>query len=164
MILSESISGDKIREEHGETKSNIRNTGMAVALGIAIHNFLEGIAEGSGYKAEHTLGISLAVAILLHDVPEGMSVAIPLRAGGMKRFKAFIYALASGLPMGLGSMFGVWAGTGGLVYCPQPCRSRRGNAVHSVCGNASAVKTHERRQIYVDWLYRGNDHRNCRIR
>ncbi len=113
MILSESISGDKIREEHGETKSNIRNTGMAVALGIAIHNFLEGMAVGSGYKAEQTLGISLAVAILLHDVPEGMSVAIPLRAGGMKRFKAFIYALASGLPMGLGSMFGVWAGTGG---------------------------------------------------
>ncbi len=108
MILSDNISNAS--PGRARKNSGIKNTGMVIALGIALHNFLEGMAVGSGFEAEHTLGVALAIAIMLHDVPEGMSIAIPLRAGGMNRMKAFALALASGLPMGLGSIFGVWTG------------------------------------------------------
>lgn len=114
MIISDNVS----HKHTGRNRKNsgIKNTGMVIAFGIALHNFLEGMAVGSGFEAEFTLGISLAIAIMLHDVPEGMSIAIPLRAGGMKRTKAFALALASGLPMGLGSVFGVWVGKITVTY------------------------------------------------
>ena len=108
MVLSESFInyGNK---KQGTIRS-IKSTGFAIALGVAIHNFPEGLAIGSGFEAEIKLGISLAIAIMLHNIPEGISIAVPLRAGGSSRMIAFLFTLASGLPMGLGALVGAWAG------------------------------------------------------
>lgn len=114
MILSDDYINTDVR--YDKNKSSIKSTGMVIALGIAIHNFLEGMAVGSGFEAEQTLGVSLTIAIMLHNVPEGMSIAIPLRAGGMSRMKALALASASGLTMGFGSIFGVWAGQIAVTY------------------------------------------------
>lgn len=93
-----------------------KSTGLIVCLGIAIHNFLEGMAVGSGFKADNTLGFALVIAILLHDIPEGMSIVIPLRSGGMNRIRALSLSLLAGLPMGAGSMFGLWVGDISVYY------------------------------------------------
>ncbi|SMC60316.1 ZIP family metal transporter [Papillibacter cinnamivorans] len=92
------------------TNRGVLSTGMAIALGIALHNFPEGLAVGSGFEAERSLGISLAAAIMLHDIPEGISIAVPLRAGGMGRVRALMLTLLTGLPMGLGAFIGALAG------------------------------------------------------
>jgi ZIP family zinc transporter len=113
MVLSEGLiaRGNKDYEKaDGGKRSGLRGTAVIIALGVAIHNFPEGLAVGSGFEAERELGIKLALAIMLHDVPEGMSIAVPLRAGGSGRMRAFLLALASGLPMGLGAFLGALAG------------------------------------------------------
>ena len=94
----------------GKSGAGIERTGLTIALGIAIHGFLEGMAIGSGFAAEKSLGFSLTIAILLHDIPEGMSIAIPLRAGGTARARAFLLTLLAGLPMGFGAALGAWLG------------------------------------------------------
>lgn len=94
----------------GKGGSGMESTGLTIALGIAVHGFLEGMAIGSGFAAEKSLGLSLTLAILLHDIPEGMSIAIPLRAGGAARTRALLLTLAAGLPMGFGAALGVWLG------------------------------------------------------
>ena len=114
MMLSDDLSTTHLQT--ARSNNSMKNTGIVIALGIALHNFLEGMAVGSGFEAELTLGVSLAIAIMLHDIPEGMSIAIPLRAGGMSRIKAFTLALASGLPMGLGALFGKWVGQIAVSY------------------------------------------------
>ena len=45
-------------------------TGIIVSIGLAIHNIPEGLAIGSGFEASAKLGLGLAIAICLHDVPE----------------------------------------------------------------------------------------------
>lgn len=52
-------------------KNDLLRTGIIVSIGLAIHNFPEGLAIGSGFEASLRLGLGLAVAICLHDIPEG---------------------------------------------------------------------------------------------
>ncbi|MCI8383713.1 MAG: hypothetical protein HFJ33_02425 [Clostridia bacterium] len=52
------------------------------------------------------LGFHLALAICLHDIPEGISMAVPMKNGGMKITKVIFYVILSGLTTGLGAFFG----------------------------------------------------------
>ena len=52
-------------------ENSLLKTGIIVSIGLAIHNFPEGLAIGSGFEASMKLGLSLALAICLHDIPEG---------------------------------------------------------------------------------------------
>ena len=85
-------------------------TGIAVSVGLAIHNFPEGLAIGSGFKASITLGLSLALAICLHDIPEGISMAVPMKNGGMRASKVILFVILSGITTGIGAFFGAIIG------------------------------------------------------
>ena len=52
--------------------NDLLKTGIIVSIGLAIHNFPEGLAIGSGFEASMRLGLGLAIAICLHDIPEGI--------------------------------------------------------------------------------------------
>lgn len=52
------------------------------------------------------LGLSLALAICLHDIPEGISMAVPMKSGGMKISKIIFYVILSGITTGVGAFFG----------------------------------------------------------
>lgn len=50
------------------------------------------------------------IVILIHDVPEGIAMAVPMRAGGFSKSKAFFLTVLSGVPMGFGAFFGAILG------------------------------------------------------
>jgi len=81
-------------------------TGILLGIGIAIHNFPEGLAIGSGLVAATRLGLSLAVVIAFHNVPEGIAMATPMAAGGYSRNKIFFATVMAGVPMGFGALVG----------------------------------------------------------
>ena len=95
-------------------------SGMLIGIGIALHNFPEGLAVGAGYADAPVFGLALCLAIVLHDVPEGLSMALPLREGGMKLYRVLLLALLSGMPTLLGAIIGQIAGNTGplaLAVC-----------------------------------------------
>ena len=92
-------------------ENNLLKTGIIVSIGLAIHNFPEGLAIGSGFEASLKLGLSLAIAICLHDIPEGISMAVPMKNGGMKISKVIFYVMLSGITTGIGAFFGVIIGS-----------------------------------------------------
>ena len=59
------------KEKEYSSNNNLLRTGIIVSIGLAIHNFPEGLAIGSGFESSLKLGLSLAIAICLHDIPEG---------------------------------------------------------------------------------------------
>lgn len=96
-------------------RKNVNNntlfkTGMIICVGLAVHNFPEGLAIGSGFDASATLGISLAIAIAIHDVPEGISIALPINNSGYGKFKAILLTALSGVTTGIGAFFGAIIG------------------------------------------------------
>ena len=92
-------------------ESKLLRTGMIVSIGLAIHNFPEGLAIGSGFESSLKLGLSLAIAICFHDIPEGISMAIPMKNGGMKPSKVIFYVILSGITTGIGAFFGAIIGS-----------------------------------------------------
>lgn len=62
-----------------DNRNSLLKTGIIVSIGLAIHNFPEGLAIGSGFESSMKLGLSLAIAICLHDIPEGISMAVPMK-------------------------------------------------------------------------------------
>ena len=73
MIFCDVIVQKKFNSKEQKYKNNneLLKTGIIVSIGLAIHNFPEGLAIGSGFEASLKLGLSLAIAICLHDIPEG---------------------------------------------------------------------------------------------
>ena len=57
------------------------------------------------------LGLSLAIAICLHDIPEGISMAVPMKNGGMSKIKVIFYVILSGITTGIGAFFGAIVGS-----------------------------------------------------
>lgn len=93
-----------------ERKGYIK-TGILLGIGIALHNFPEGLAIGSGFVAQQRLGIGLAIVIALHNMPEGVAMVTPMRVGGYSKSKAFLLTLLAGAPMGFGAYFGALIGS-----------------------------------------------------
>lgn len=93
-----------------QNKNDLLKTGIIVSIGLALHNFPEGLAIGSGFGASIKLGLSLAIAICLHDIPEGISMAVPMKNGGIKKGKVIFYVVLSGITTGIGAFFGAIMG------------------------------------------------------
>jgi ZIP family zinc transporter len=92
------------QHDHTEAQGKLMRTGVLVALGMAIHNFPEGLATFAGSMMDDKLGLSIAAAIAVHNIPEGMAVSAPIYAATGNRKKAFMWSLLSGLsePVGAG--------------------------------------------------------------
>lgn len=80
--------------------------GLFSALAIAIHNFPEGMATFVAALDNPTLGISIAIAIAIHNIPEGIAVSVPLYFATGSRKKAFVYSFVSGLAEPVGAVIG----------------------------------------------------------
>jgi len=50
------------------------------------------------------LGISLAIAIAFHNIPEGISISIPIYYSTKSRFKALFYTFISGISEPFGAL------------------------------------------------------------
>jgi zinc transporter ZupT len=91
-------------------------TSYSVLLGLAAHTFFDGIAIGSGFVISHWLGWIIFVAVFLHKLPEGFTVASVMLAGGRGRSAA----LNSAMFLGATTLAGV------LVINLQPSWVRAG--------------------------------------
>jgi len=102
-----------------EKKLSLRNVGIMAMIGIAIHDFPEGLALGSGYGVLKVFGLVLAIGIALHNIPEGIAIALPLYHSGVSRVKSVLACLATDIPTILGAVFAYFLGryiSGNFMY------------------------------------------------
>lgn len=80
--------------------------GIFTALAITLHNFPEGIATFLAALESPTLGISIAIAVAIHNIPEGIAVSVPIYYATDSRKKAFYFSFLSGLAEPVGALVG----------------------------------------------------------
>lgn len=82
----------------------LKRTTMLV-LAVTLHNIPEGMAVGvvfagclSGDSAVTMTGaLALSIGIAIQNFPEGAIISMPLKAEGMKKQRAFLYGMLSGV-------------------------------------------------------------------
>ena len=84
----------------------LHRMGMFTALAIGIHNFPEGLATFAAALKDPHLGIAIAVAIAIHNIPEGIAVSVPIYYATGSRKKAFFYSFLSGVSEPVGALIG----------------------------------------------------------
>lgn len=94
---------EEYKGENKEGKADIKDktlmrTGIVTALAIAIHNFPEGLAT----FVSALEGASLAI----HNIPEGISVSVPIFYATGDKKKAFLYSFLSGMSEPIGAIIG----------------------------------------------------------
>lgn len=91
--------------EKGEQQyKKLHRIGVFTAIAIAVHNFPEGIATFIAALQDQTFGIAIAIAVAIHNIPEGIAVSVPLYFATGNRKKAFMYSFLSGLAEPLGAL------------------------------------------------------------
>lgn len=79
------------------TRGRVPGRVMLFVIAIILHNIPEGMAVGVAAGAGAPGASGLAMGIALQDVPEGLVVALALVGAGMGRGKAALIGIASGL-------------------------------------------------------------------
>lgn len=92
-----------ILEQTGNEKA-LHKLGIMSALAIAIHNFPEGIATFIGALNDPQMGAGITFAIAIHNIPEGIAVAIPIYYATKSKGRALLYATLSGFSEVIGAL------------------------------------------------------------
>ncbi|CAO0795272.1 unnamed protein product [Mucor circinelloides] len=83
--------------------------GIQTAIAICVHKFPEGLIMFVSSKASAALGLSVGIAMSIHNLTEGFMIALPLYYATRSRTTAFTYAaIMGGLSQPLGALIGLF--------------------------------------------------------
>lgn len=105
-IIPEKENPHNIHQDELEKAKYLRRMGLFTALAIALHNFPEGLATFVSALSDLKLGISIAIAIAIHNIPEGIAVSVPIYHATGSKMKAFVLSSLSGLAEPIGAIMG----------------------------------------------------------
>lgn len=111
-IESEALSDDnsdkvgRSKVDDNVEKRKLIQMGLSTALAIALHNFPEGLATFVAALHDPKVGTVLAIALAIHNIPEGLCVALPVYYATGNRWKGFLWGLLSGLTEPIGALIG----------------------------------------------------------
>ena len=118
MRMVEDVSGEGVKssdpaiikeaEERRESfkKKKLMRMGVLSAIAITVHNFPEGLATFIAALTDLSIGIPIAIAIAIHNIPEGIAISVPIYYATGSRKKAFLYSFLSGLAEPVGAIIG----------------------------------------------------------
>lgn len=81
---------------------NIKKSSMYINTALFIHNLPEGMVIALGTITNNSLGIIIAIAITIQKIPEGICVAAPTYYCNKNRFKSFMIACSTLIPLFIG--------------------------------------------------------------
>lgn len=112
LFLDYAVPHQHIQSDEPEGPTANLGKSTKLLLAVTIHNIPEGMAVGVVYAGmlsnnaniEIAGALALSIGIAIQNFPEGAIISMPLKAGGMNKFKAFIGGVLSGVVEPLGAI------------------------------------------------------------
>jgi zinc transporter ZupT len=73
-----------------ETECDIHHAGWVGLIGLSLESLLDGIAIAIGYLTNPMLGLFIALAVIVHELPVGFSTSIIMRSSGYSVEKSLV--------------------------------------------------------------------------
>lgn len=91
--------------------------GLASALALSGHSFLDGLGIGLGFQAGNVVGIAVAIAVIAHDFSDGLNTVTLMLVNRNNRRKAFAMLLVDAFAPVVGAIVGTFVhiSDGGLT-------------------------------------------------
>jgi zinc transporter, ZIP family len=133
---------------------------MLLIVGVmTVHSFTEGVGVGVAFGGGDALGLVIALAIAIHNIPEGLAISLVLVPKGVSVLRAGAWSVFSSLPQplmavpafllaewfeaflpyGLGFAGGAMAWMAGRQLVPDALRTSRPGPVAAAVGCAAAA-------------------------
>lgn len=85
-------------------QEDLYKLGILSMLALILHNLPEGIATFMSSYKDMNLGVKLAIGITLHNIPEGITIAVPIYYATKNKKEAIWKTFLSGLTEPLGAL------------------------------------------------------------
>ncbi|MEK6932866.1 MAG: ZIP family metal transporter [Nanoarchaeota archaeon] len=86
--------------ESYETK---HNAGKTAVIGLGFHSLIDGVVIGAGFEISTELGFITTLAVIAHELPEGMTSMAVLLHANIKKFWAVFYSFLVALATPFGA-------------------------------------------------------------
>ena len=87
-----------------EGRHRLHSLGVISLLGIGFHSLLDGVIIGAGFLESTTIGLIATIAVISHELPEGLSIMGLLLHAGFSRNRAVIYSIIVALATPVGAV------------------------------------------------------------
>lgn len=88
----------------GEQECETHNLGWVAAVGMSMDNIVDGIGIAVGYLTQPALGILITVAVIAHEIPQGITTAVLMRDAGFKFSHIMATLVFAGLMYPIGAL------------------------------------------------------------
>lgn len=78
--------------------------GLVAFAALALHSLVDGLALAAGFGVSSGLGLTAAFAVIVHEIPEGLSMTAIALAAGYGRKRALMLSLVVALATSLGAL------------------------------------------------------------
>ena len=101
ILLSDKFVGDREDFSVGQLEGADALKALLIVGVMTMHSFAEGIGLGVSFGRGMEFGVSIVIAIAIHNVSEGLAISLVLVSRGVAVWKAALWSLFSSLPQPL---------------------------------------------------------------
>ena len=87
-----------------DEECEIHRLGMLALVGLTLHSLLDGVVIAVGFETSTRLGLVTTLAVILHELPEGISTTGILLYSNEKRSRVLIYSIIVAIATPAGAM------------------------------------------------------------
>lgn len=91
-------------QEHEYEPHHHPQVGVASALALIGHSFLDGVGIGLGFQAGHAVGVAVAIAVIAHDFTDGLNTVNLMLLNNNRTRKATAFLVADALAPVIGAL------------------------------------------------------------
>ena len=80
------------------------DVGVASAVALAAHSFLDGVGIGLAFQVDNTVGFAVALAVIAHDFADGLNTVTVMRTHGNSRRRQVVMLVVDAVAPVLGAL------------------------------------------------------------
>jgi zinc transporter ZupT len=102
-VVERAVALHGAHESEYDTHHHTPGVGLASAIALSAHSFLDGVGIGLAFQVNGTVGVAVAIAVVTHDFADGLNTVTVMRIHGNGRRRTLALLAADALAPAVGA-------------------------------------------------------------